>query len=362
LKRILVLNNYSINRVEQEINERKKPSHHLYGVIELKKSGYIISTIETDKKSFIFKFGYFLSFIPLCNLGDLFQQIKAIQKRKEYDIVYALSQDVTTFLGLLSYFGLYKKPLIALIHHPILRGRLSSIRKYSTFFSLSGHTYLPALSSTVAKQINTITKKNTSFEIKWGPDINYYNLAEVTTNHFINDIDLLAIGRTGRDYATLINAFNNTNIRVVVFCDEGNRNIIPTEYTSNIEINWLPFAESLDYNTIIGLYHKTKIIAIPMFDQDSLCGLTSITDAIALGKPIIITRNKYINIDPALNKFGMWVSANNENDWRNAADSILTNTLLFEEMSVNAKSISLTEYNIDSFADKIEQLINQSLN
>lgn len=357
MKRILVLNNYSINRVEQEINERKKPSHHLYGVIELKKSGYIISTIETDKNSFIFKFGYFLSFIPLCNLGDLFQQIKAIQKRKEYDIVYALSQDVTTFLGLLSYFGLYKKPLIALIHHPILRGRLSSIRKYSTFFSLSGHTYLPALSSTVAKQINTITKKNTSFEIKWGPDINYYNHAEVSTNHFINDIDLLAIGRTGRDYATLINAFNNTNIRVVIFCDEGNRNIIPTEYTSNIEINWLPFAESLDYNTIIGLYHKTKIIAIPMFDQDSLCGLTSITDAIALGKPIIITRNKYINIDPEFNEFGIWVNAYDQDDWQIAAKKILNDNELYLRMSKNAKHSAESKFNINLFSVSLDKII-----
>jgi len=357
LKRILILNNYSINRVEQEINERKKPSHHLYGVIELEKLGYIITSIETDKNSFIFKFGYFLSFIPFCNLGDLFLQIKAIQKRKEYDIVYALSQDVTTFLGLLSYFGLYKKPLIALIHHPILRGRLSSIRKYSTFFSLSGHTYLPALSSIISNQINAITKKDSSFEIKWGPDINYYIQTKVAANQSIKDVDLLAIGRTGRDYATLINAFNNTNIRVVIFCDEGNRKVIPIKYTPNIVINWLPLAESLDYKTIVGFYHQAKIIAIPMFDEDSLCGLTSITDAIALGKPIIITRNKYVNIDPELNEFGIWVNAYDQNGWQVAAKKILSDNELYLRMCKNAKYSAVSNFNINLFSASLDKII-----
>ena len=94
-----------------------------------------------------------------------------------------------------------------------------------------------------------------------------------------------------------------------------------------------------------------------MHNEDSLCGLTSVTDAIALGMPLIITKNKYINIDPELNDFGIWVNAYDQDGWQVAAKKILSDNDLFNRMSINARSIAENTFNINLFSASLNRII-----
>ncbi|MEI6523512.1 MAG: glycosyltransferase [Bacteroidota bacterium] len=358
--RILVLNNYSICRVLIEYEKEKKPSHHLYGIVELKKMGYSIIISDPNNRSFLYKFSNILRRIPLFYVGNLQQQFEAILSYKNYDLVYAPCQDTTIFLGVLSYFKLFRKPIIALAHHPMLRGQLANFRKYSLFFSINGHYQFLSLSKIVETQLNYIAKKDISQEMFWGPDLNYYNKVNTEIQKPIKIYDIISVGRTGRDYHTLIKAFNNTSIKVCIYCSDELKKLLPPFYTDNITIKWLQSQEALDYIELIGMYLSAKILAIPMHDEDSLCGLTSLTDSIALGMPTIITRNKYINIDPELNHFGIWVDAYDVNAWKAAADKILNDTNLFEAMSKNAKQIASTTFNINLFSSSLIKIIDNN--
>lgn len=357
MKRILVLNNYSINRVLKEYEEGKKPSHHLYGIIELKKMGHSIIVIDPNNHSFLYKFSNILRGMPLLYIGNLQQQFEAIFNYKKYDLVYAPCQDTTIFLGVLSYFKLFRKPIIALAHHPMLRGHLAKFRKYSLFFSINGHYRFLSLSKIVETQLNYIAHKNISQEVFWGPELNYYNKVNDEIKKPIKIYDIISVGRTGRDYQTLIKAFNNTSVNVCIYCSESLKNLLPVVVTKNITIKWLQSQEALDYIDLIHLYLSAKILAIPMHDEDSLCGLTSLTDSIALGMPTIITRNKYINIDPELNHFGIWVDAYDVNAWKDSAQKILNDTNLFEAMSKNAKQTASTTFNINLFSKSLIKTI-----
>ena len=357
MKRILILNNYSISRVRSEIASLKKPSHHLYGIIELEKAGYTIISFDPNKYSLLYKLGNTIAKISFLNFGDLYQQWQAIVRRKEYDIVYAPCQDTTILLGVLSYFNIYQKPIIAIAHHPVLKGKLANFRKYSLYFAVNGHYRFLSLCKIIESQLNDIANRIISQEMYWGPELKYYDIVKSTIKETAKVYDLIAVGRTGRDYSTLINAFNNTSIRVCICCNGELKNTLPSIYSNNITIRWLQSEEALDYIELIKIYQTAKILAVPMYDEDSLCGLTSVTDALALGMPLIITRNKYINIDPELNEFGIWVNAYDQDGWQIAAKKILNDNELYLRMSKNAKHSAESKFNINLFSVSLDKII-----
>jgi len=333
MNKILVLNNYSVTSVLAEVNNNIKPSHHLYGVAQLKQMGYEIITFDTDSRSLFYKLGKLLSRVPLCNIGDLYLQVNALRIRSNYDFIYAPCQDVTIFLGVLNYFKLFDKPIIALAHHPFLKGRFSKLRKYSLFFSLRGHCQFPSLSSTVAKQINIIAKKNISKYLPWGPDLEYYLAIKQVSPYTQKKYDLIAIGRTGRDFVSFIKAFSNTSFKIAIYCNKAYKHELEPFQTSNIYIEYLDKDEDLNYIQLVNLYCQSSILAIPLTNDDSLCGLTSITDAIGCYMPVLMTYNKYVDLNPQVKNFGNVVLYGNNNDWTNKAQEILDRIADFEAKS-----------------------------
>lgn len=359
MKRILVLNNYSINRVLSEFAEGKKPSHHLYGIVELKKLGYEICIIDPKKNTVLFKLSNLMRRLPFFYVGNLQQQISAIFNYRKYDIIYAPCQDTTIFLGVLSYFKIFKKPIIALAHHPFLSGRLGGLRKISLYLSINGHYAFPALSKVVADQIRSISRGTISKEMHWGPDLQFFNSTKISNSEKSFKYDLVAIGRTGRDYTTFISAFVNTDIRIKVYCNILLKDQLPKKLTDNISIEFLERDEQLTYKEIITIYNSAKILGIPMFAQDCLCGLTSITDGIALGMPILVTKNNFINIDPAENAFGYWINANDSDEWYRTSKKILNDLLLFETLGNNAIRTAQSKFNMHKYTEELVKLIEQ---
>ncbi len=355
MKRILVLNNYSIERVLQEINDEKKPSHHLYGIVELQRLGYEIITIETNKQSIVYLIGQLFSKIPLCNLGDWYIQFKALKVQSQYDLVYAPCQDVTLLLGLFSYFKLFNKPIIALAHHPFLKGRFKQFRKVSLFFSIRGHFCFPSLSTIVSDQVNQIARKEISKTLHWGPDLMFYENEMKRYDSENIKYDLIAIGRTGRDYTTFVRAFSNTSIRVGLFCNKVFQKSIGSYISSNIDIHYLDFDEELNYKEIISLYCQSKIIAIPLTDDDSLCGLTSICDALGCGLPVLMTHNRYVDLNPTKLQFGETVPYADIQSWINMTEKILKNYEHNYKQSI--KKVS-EKFNIEVFTKELDSLFN----
>jgi hypothetical protein len=331
MSRILVLNNYSISRVLKEISEGKKPSHHLYGIVELMELGYEIITVDTNTNSFSYKIGKFLSKIPLCNIGDLYLQLNAIKTKSNYDFIYAPCQDVTILLGVLNYFHLFKKPIIALAHHPFLKGRFKKFRKYSLYFSFRGHYKFPSLSSQVANQIDSIAKQKLSDVLPWGPDLMYYSNEKINNPSVTLKYDLIAIGRTGRDYVTFIKAFTNSTIKIGIYCNKLFKTTIDPFNSPNIDIHYLEHDEDLNYKELVKLYSSSKIIAIPLTNDDSLCGLTSISDAIGCGMPVLMTYNKYVDLNPKELGFGNIVEFGNSLEWVEKANEMLANLDSYNE-------------------------------
>lgn len=361
MKRILILNNYSINRVRYEVKQKLKPSHHLFGISELDKAGYELVVIDPQQNGFWYHVGKIIAKIPLCNMGDLDIQIRALLAYKKYDIVYAPCQDVTVLLGVLSFFHLFRKPIIALAHHPILRGRLKLFKKYSLYPSIKGHKFFPALSNIVANQLNVIAGKKISMCLSWGPDLEYYNTQteKISLNSCTKskEYDFICIGRTGRDIITFVKAIMQTNYTGLVYCPSSYKQHFSYMPSKNVKIIYLEEEEPLNYQEIIALYKISTIIAIPLYEQDYLCGLNSLTDATGMGMPILITYNKYIETDIEKEQFGYWVKAGNTEDWINKIELIMNNKGLIKLMGKNSIQYAMKTANNQIYTNQLLCLI-----
>jgi glycosyltransferase involved in cell wall biosynthesis len=355
-KRILILNDYSVEIAAKEIKSGLKPGHHLYGILELEKKGHELIVIDPDDNEFWRGLSKFVNKVPFSKMGNIRQQIRAFKRRREYDIVYAPCQNVTQFLGLLSYLGIFNKKIIAIAHHPVITWRASRLRRYGFYITLKGHYKWGALSSVVAQEINTITRSEMAKCFHWGPALDFYDKISKEINDTpIRDkpVDVISIGRTKRDYEVLINAFNNTEIKVEIYCPKEFVKKLTTRYTNNIKIFELDGQESLKYPELIKLYNNAKIMAIPLGHRyRTLIGLTSITDAIALGMPVIMTKNNFVEIDIEKEGMGYWVDPRQSEQWRLKVAQIL-NAENLEKFSVNSRKLAENSYNTDIFLQEL---------
>ena len=51
------------------------------------------------------------------------------------------------------------------------------------------------------------------------------------------------------------------------------------------------------YQKMANLIQNVRVIAIPLEEQSTLAGLTSLMDCLGFGKPVIITKNPCIDLD-----------------------------------------------------------------
>jgi glycosyltransferase involved in cell wall biosynthesis len=104
---------------------------------------------------------------------------------------------------------------------------------------------------------------------------------------------------------------------------------------------------------------EARVLAIPLFEsKGSLAGLTSLVDAMALGKPVIMTRNPYIDLDIEACGIGKWVDPGDVDGWADAIDWFDRHPDESHEMGRRARALVDEQgYNSASFALRIHRLI-----
>ncbi|MEM6696978.1 MAG: hypothetical protein AAF806_22740 [Bacteroidota bacterium] len=353
MAKIFVLNNYSLERVWQEIRNKKKPNHHLYGVNYLEQAGHEIVLVPFDesKRHGLTRFSKFWKKTKLpIPLGDLYQQFYVLKRAKKEDIIYAPCQTQTTLLSYLKAIGLVRAKIIVLAHHPPIRGSFRTIRQFFFRWELSGSSAFPSLSQRIADSIN-VFKKNKSEGLHWGPDLEFYApyLQEEVGTYF------LAAGRTGRDFATFAAACADAQVDAKIICLQNDYERHLKEYDNhpNIEITANTAEQSYLYDQLTPVMARAKAICIPLFAYKShLAGLTSLTDALALGKPVLMTRNNFIDIDIEKEGIGFWIEAEDREGWKKALIR-LEDEELCKTMGQKASALAKQQWNIELFSEEI---------
>ena len=351
--RILVLNNYSLERVGREVAEEGKPAHHLYGADLLAAHGHrveIIPCIERTRSRLLRRL---LFLVP--PLGDVSQQWLAWKACQRGDVIYAPCQTQTQLLSYFRALGLFRAPIVTLAHHPLQRGRLLRWRRPFLKLQLAGTDAFPSLSRGVADELDQLKgRPGWSQPVHWGPDLPAYPRPSGESGN-----GAFSAGRTGRDFATLAAAAVQARVKVNIYCL---RDAWRDEFAATAP--WADFTvvqqeSDLGYRALLPKLASARVHAIPLDPGTSLAGLTSLTDALALGKPVIMTRHRLIDVDIEGEGIGRWVEPRDVEGWAKALAWFDAHPAEAAAMGRRARALAENRWNYLQFVREISGILSR---
>ncbi|HET6547849.1 MAG TPA: hypothetical protein VFG79_05315, partial [Solirubrobacter sp.] len=150
---------------------------------------------------------------------------------------------------------------------------------------------------------------------------------------------VVSAGKTERDTATLISAVAALGLRARIYVDE------PRPAPAGIEL-----VRAADYATVLADLRRAAIVAIPLTGSERLLGLSEVDDALALGKPIVMTRSHF---DPAAVGCGLTVAPGDEAGWREALARLAGDAALRERLGRRGREFAERGHIARAFGEAI---------
>ena len=359
--RVLVLNNYPLDEVWEEVRRGEKPDHHLFGINHFGALGYEVRIVPFAQSQALQWLERMLTRVRFpIPLGALDRQWSGWRLLREADLIYAPCGNETTLLSYLRSIGLLSTPIVSLQHHALNRGRMASLREPWIRRQIRGTDALPALSRQVADEVNARNGSSSkkSCVLPWGPDATFYPSTDTAGE------GVVAAGRTGRDFLAFGRAASEAQCPAEIICMEYDVRPEFGEFAANVKITTPKSGGVFTYPEMMQQLLTARVLAIPLFDDPgSLAGLTSLLDAIGLGKPVIMTRHPLIDVDIEALGIGRWVEPNDVVGWRDAIRWFDAHPAESREMGRHARAlVDDGNFHSGEFASRMVALFDAVLN
>lgn len=244
------------------------------------------------------------------------------------------------------------KKVISWVFRPPEKSSSGIMDSYSKRNSFS-HKAFFCLTSKAEKYYSQYAK---SKFIPWCVDLDLFDGKQHTHNQ--GSPFFLATGKTGRDYATLVNAayLVNAEIRII-----GPRNQKPDKLPANV--NWIETSEdppdkAIAYPTLRDWYSQSIGVCIPLSgDADDTCGYTNMLEAMAMCKPVLMTKSGCLHINPETDGFGTEIKPRDAQGWAQAMIHLLQDGEKAKKMGHRGRVIVERDFTIERFNKDVLEFI-----
>jgi glycosyltransferase involved in cell wall biosynthesis len=353
---IVVLNNADLGTRREQVANGELPDQELLGINYFEQSGHDVTLVPFARSRSRQLANRALRRSPI-PLGDLDQQWSVLRVARQADLVYAPCQNVAQTLGYLRAVGIFRRPIVWIVHSPLDCGRLRRWRRPVLRGLLRGLDAYPALSGPVADELGVIGgEPHRTGVVRWGPDPRFYRPAPDVGR------GVVAAGRTKRDFETFARGAAQTDVPTWIVCPDSER---PTSRVgAHTVVLSRPGGDALSYRELLALYAKARAIAIPLKWQWpwTMNGLTSLADALGSGKPVIVTRNPLLEIDVERLGIGICVETGDADGWRDAIRHLDEHPDLALEMGRRARALVDTAgYSSAAFGAQVLEIFERVL-
>lgn len=164
---------------------------------------------------------------------------------------------------------------------------------------------------------------------------------------------ILAIGQEQRDYMTLVEAIEGTGIQLVIVASSpwSQFNLEITERPNVSLVNNIPYTELRD------LYNGAGLVLVPLFENNYGAGLNTMLEAMAMAKPLIISKTVGIENYVKHAETGLYSSPGNSNELRDNILMLWGNQKECKRLGSNARQAIVEDMNIDLYVDKIVKIV-----
>jgi glycosyltransferase involved in cell wall biosynthesis len=347
--KVLFLNNYDMVYYWKACQVGKEPKHHLWGVSELAKYGIDVSVLPFRRSKRLAAFNRLFPF-----LGDLDQQIRVFHCHRDFDIVYSGHYFITILLAVVRSLGLFQRPIIAIAYQSLKNNLWSRI--FITH-SIRGYDKILCQNQAIYNDLHLVFNipLHKLEIILWGGDRSFYPVIHSSECCYPDDSRLVvSSGRTNRDYLTLIEAFQGIEGHLEVY---GFRQPREARFSKNV----LCLDDLPPWQDYLQAYQRSQVIAISILIQAHKPftgnGLATFLDAIALAKPVVMTRNPYFGIDIEAEGLGLWAEPDDPESWQAAIEYLLNNPAMAREMGRQGRRFFEEQYCLDLFAERLAKCL-----
>lgn len=206
----------------------------------------------------------------------------AFRTRHAYRAIFTYSENIALPLALLLKLARARTPHITIGH------RLSAAKKRPFFrwLRLQSHISRIALHSTRQYELaatRLAIPRDRLALLPYQADTAFWQPAPVAEERLV-----CSVGREARDYPTLFQAVTGLDARVVITTSSRYARSADTTRDAtpppNVEL------ASFDYPALRDLYARAAVVVVPLHDVDFQAGITTILEAMAMGKAVVVTR------------------------------------------------------------------------
>lgn len=357
--------------------EGEFPSHFLYGACHLVDNGIDVVYHRSPKHE--------LSRLKTA----LYTAWRVLTCREHYDALYATHYKGLELVVLLRALGLFRKPIIVWHHQPIVKSK-SRLRELLGRFFYKGFDRLIFFSQKLVDDSLKAPKADPKKLVvgHWGADLAFYdkikaelkaeqpspshpntpspsqqNDSQLSTLN--SQLDFIATGKEQRDQPTLIEAFNRTGRHLILYIGINPNPNVPNPNLEAVE-RCEP-ANNIDVVKICGLLPYEIAREVAKADCVVICchrtrytaGLTTVVEALALGLPIICSRNPQIPVDFDRLGCGISVEYGDVEGWQRAVEYIATHPDEVRLMGERGRALAEQMFNDERCAKEVAEWIKQ---
>lgn len=358
--------------------EGEFPSHFLYGACHLADNGVDVVYHRSPKHE--------LSRLKTA----LYTAWRVLTCREHYDALYATHYKGLELVVLLRALGLFRKPIIVWHHQPIVKSK-SRLRELLGRFFYKGFDRLIFFSQKLVDDSLKAPKADPRKLVvgHWGADLAFYDKIKAelkaeqispshhntpspsqhlntSPSHPLNTSpSFIATGKEQRDQPTLIEAFNRTGRHLILYIGINPNPNVPNPNLEAVE-RCEP-ADNIDVVKICGLLPYEIAREVAKADCVVICchrtrytaGLTTVVEALALGLPIICSRNPQIPVDFDRLGCGISVEYGDVEGWQRAVEYIATHPDEARLMGERGRALAEQMFNDERCAKEVAEVIKE---
>lgn len=349
-KKICILHPYLESRIH-EIEKGLYPRHHLWGMDGLKTlKGVQIELLRSNSIKLPPIFERLTNRFCFRNSPGIKAELSALQASRRSTLIYSVCGP----LSLLPFFG--KAKLVSWVFRQPKESTNSFFNPYSPE-KLNRHAAFLCLTK---KCTQIFSKHAPATFMPWYVDLKIFDGNPPRKNP--TETFFLATGKTGRDFNTLIEAARLVHYDIKVI---GPKEQKPHNLPANIL--WLdsssnPPDNAIDYPTLREWYAQSTAILIPLNgDADDTCGYTNLLEAMAMRKPVIMTRTGCLDLNPQSREFGFLVSRESPSELAEKINLLAREKNLAINLGEKGRLIAKEEFSEYRFNEEIAIFFNNLL-
>jgi glycosyltransferase involved in cell wall biosynthesis len=279
----------------------------------------------------------------------------AVQIARKYHAIIAMGDDIGVPLAVLLWLSRMSIPYFLISQHMMSRRPAFFFGKLRMHSSVTKFLSLSITQADYLHEQYKISKQQIQL-IRWHVDHRFFSpMPEVTVKP-----QICSAGMTGRDYKTFIDATRGLDIDVKIeahsaWFNEG------VNFTSDQLHNRVEVCSYGTTKALRQLYAESQFVVLPLADVPFIVGYSTLLEAMAMGKPVIVSKTKLIGdfIQDGWN--GFYVTPENPEELRERIQYMLDHPEEVKRMGENARRMIEERFTLDHFLQHVQTCVYEAV-